>query len=90
MPFSGFLDDFDGWGAISGTNLTITITLNAIFGGPNFFFLIFLHRAAAWTLGTYTYPPYMGVGLPIGSKVRRSGLLLLGQIYKKHSGPKVY
>ena len=56
--------------------LRLRFTLNQIFGGAKISDLSLLRLAAAWTLGTYTYPPYVGVGLPIGTRVSPFALLL--------------
>ena len=35
------------------------------------FFVLFRHSVPAWTLATYTYPPYVGIILPTDTILRR-------------------
>ena len=67
------------------TTLTLTLTLRAFakFGGRRFWILRLLRRAAAGSLGTYTYPVYVGVTVPIGTTIGGVALLLQIVLRKK-------
>ena len=55
----------------------------AKFGGWRILILDLLRRAAAGSLGTYTYPVYVGVTVPIGTTIGGVALLLQIVLRKK-------
>ena len=62
----------------------------ANFGGWRISILHLLRRAAAGSLGTYTYPVYVGVTVPIGTTIGGVALLLQIVLRKKWQSVIVY
>ena len=62
----------------------------AKFGGWRILILHLLRRAAAGSLGTYTYPVYVGVTVPIGTTIGGVALLLQIVLRKKWQSVIVY
>ena len=62
----------------------------AKFGGWRISILHLLRRAAAGSLGTYTYPVYVGVTVPIGTTIGGVALLLQIVLRKKWQSVIVY
>ena len=62
----------------------------AKFGGWRILILDLLRRATAGSLGTYTYPVYVGVTVPIGTTIGGDALLLEIVLRKKSQSGIVY
>ena len=62
----------------------------AKFGGWRILILRLLRTAAAGSLGTYTYPLYVGVTVPIGTTIGGDALLLEIVLRKKSQSGIVY
>ena len=62
----------------------------AKFGGWRILILRLLRTAAAGSLGTYTYPLYVGVTVPIGTTIGGVALLLEIVLRKKSQSGIVY
>ena len=62
---------------------TLRLTLNPILGGSKILDLCLLRAGAAATLRTCTYPPYVGVTVPIGAILGRAARLLQKENQKK-------
>ena len=64
-------------------NLYLKVNIKSDFGGSKILDLCLLRAGAAATLRTCTYPPYVGVTVPIGAILGRAARLLQKENQKK-------